>query len=157
MEETKKTYLSEEDAKELLLLDLCGRIPYYPRFHYTKRGGFSASLDKDYDGMVIGYYCNLVVSNGGDFCLERCKLYLRPMESMTEKERTELISIISDETTSFGKFIQEGHGLNRDGLHMFWKEKELNWLNSHHFDFRGLIKKGLALEAPKEMYMSEQY
>jgi hypothetical protein len=28
----------------------------------------------------------------------------------------------------------------------------IDWLNKHHFDYRGLIKKGLALEAPKDMY-----
>jgi hypothetical protein len=28
----------------------------------------------------------------------------------------------------------------------------LDWLNAHHFDYRGLIEKGLALEAPKGMY-----
>ena len=27
-----------------------------------------------------------------------------------------------------------------------------DWLNAHHFDYRGLIEKGLALEAPKELY-----
>ena len=28
----------------------------------------------------------------------------------------------------------------------------IDWLNAHHFDYRGLIEKGLALEAPKDMY-----
>jgi hypothetical protein len=27
-----------------------------------------------------------------------------------------------------------------------------DWLNAHHFDYRGLIEKGLALEAPEGMY-----
>ena len=30
--------------------------------------------------------------------------------------------------------------------------KQIDWLNAHYFDYRGLIEKGLALEAPKEMY-----
>ena len=30
--------------------------------------------------------------------------------------------------------------------------KVFDWLNSRHFDYRGLIKKGLALEAPEDMY-----
>ena len=29
---------------------------------------------------------------------------------------------------------------------------DVDWLNKHHFDYRGLIEKGLALEAPKNMY-----
>jgi hypothetical protein len=36
----------------------------------------------------------------------------------------------------------DGDGLN----HLY------DWLNAHHFDYRGLIEKGLALEAPKDMY-----
>ena len=28
----------------------------------------------------------------------------------------------------------------------------IDWLNAHHFDYRGLIEKGLALEAPEGMY-----
>jgi hypothetical protein len=31
----------------------------------------------------------------------------------------------------------------------------LDWLLAHHFDFRGLIEKGLALEAPDGMYKTE--
>ena len=32
---------------------------------------------------------------------------------------------------------------------------EVDWLNEHHFDYRGLIPMGLALEAPKGMYKTE--
>jgi hypothetical protein len=28
----------------------------------------------------------------------------------------------------------------------------IDWLNAHHFDHRHLIEKGLAIEAPKDMY-----
>ena len=31
-------------------------------------------------------------------------------------------------------------------------DKIVDWLNSHHFDYRGLIEKGLALPAPEGMY-----
>ena len=31
----------------------------------------------------------------------------------------------------------------------------MDWLNAHHFDYRGLIPMGLALEAPEEMYKTE--
>lgn len=30
-----------------------------------------------------------------------------------------------------------------------------DYLNAHHFDYRGLIEKGLALEAPEDMYKNE--
>ena len=37
-------------------------------------------------------------------------------------------------------------------LHWLETVDSIDWLNAHHFDFRGLIEKGLALEAPKGMY-----
>ena len=54
------------------------------------------------------------------------KPYLRPMSSMTEEEKKEY------EFKSFAEM--------------------LDWLLEHHFDFRGLIDKGSALEAPEGMY-----
>lgn len=32
----------------------------------------------------------------------------------------------------------------------------IDWLNKNHFDYRGLIEKGLAIEAPKDMYKNQQ-
>jgi hypothetical protein len=34
----------------------------------------------------------------------------------------------------------------------YWKVGTIDFFNAHHFDYRGLIEKGLALEAPKGMY-----
>ena len=59
-----------------------------------------------------------------------CKPYLRPMSSMTEEEEKEY-SLFS---------------LSRNNI------KCIDWLNEHHFDYRYLINKGLAIEAPEGMY-----
>jgi len=32
---------------------------------------------------------------------------------------------------------------------------DADWYNAHHFDYRGLIEKGLAIEAPEGMYKTE--
>ena len=53
--------------------------------------------------------------------------YLRPMSSMTEEER---------------KYLQK----------LPFPYDFVDWLNAHHFDYRNLIEKGLALEATTEMY-----
>jgi hypothetical protein len=58
-------------------------------------------------------------------------VYLRPMSSMTEEEWKEYNQVI-------GK--------------SFSFTDEVDWLNAHHFDYRGLIEKGLALESPEGMY-----
>lgn len=68
----------------------------------------------------------------GGFLLDECEIkpFLRPMSSMTEEEENEYESLIA--------------------WHKEWEVTD--WLNSHHFDYRGLIEKGLALEAPEDMY-----
>ncbi len=58
--------------------------------------------------------------------------YLRPMSSMTREERAFYFAIDESSATC------------------------IDWLNARHFDYRGLIEKGLALEAPEEMYNSSQ-
>ena len=61
------------------------------------------------------------------------KPYLRPMSSMTKEE------------------LEEFHNYtNVDPI--LWLYYSIDWLNAHHFDYRGLIPKGLAIEAPKGMY-----
>ena len=118
-----------QEEKQLLLAVLCARLPYGVKFHYTKHP--QSNIDQDCNGTAIGYYCNLIVSaNDKDFCVDRCKLYLRPMSSMTEEERQEYGLVLCDELSI----------------------NQYDWLNKNHFDYRGLIEKGLALEAPEGMY-----
>ena len=75
------------------------------------------------------------------------KPYLRPMSSMTEEEKEE---------------FQAFHCI--DGWHPYFYqqmcnipnlENMFNWLNAHHFDYRGLIPMGLALEATEGTYKTE--
>ena len=68
------------------------------------------------------------------------KLFLRPMSSMTEEEKREYNSF------SLGEDWASNPYMSVPVFHV------LDWLNSHHFDYRGLIEKGLALEAPEGMY-----
>ena len=70
------------------------------------------------------------------------KPYLRLMSSMTEKEYNEL------------KNISSYYGLAPfEDIHNWTSNYNLiDWLNAHHFDYRALIPKGLALEAKEEMY-----
>lgn len=59
----------------------------------------------------------------------RIKPYLRPMSNITEKEK--------QERYKFSAF---------NNIEVF------DWYNAHHFDYRGLIEMGLAIEAPEGMY-----
>ena len=77
------------------------------------------------------------------------KPYLRPMSSMTEEEKKE-----------YNQFVKGIHGLDGRVTPLnFCEERDLckcfDWLNAHHFDYRGLIEKGLAIEAPEDMYKNK--
>ena len=135
--------------KQILLVDLCARLPYGVIFQF---GGKECHLleninySKD-DGFVL--------LNG--LLFSDCKLYLRPMSSMTEEEFNELAAATelqydqlelmdwgNDKTLEF--YLEE--------IPQYCVIKVFDWLNAHHFDYRGLIEKGLALEAPEDMYNS---
>ena len=71
-------------------------------------------------------------------CSDNFKPYLRPMSSMTEEEEIEY-----DATFATIK-MADGH---YDSTMTY---KSFDWLNAHHFDYRGLIEKGLAIEVTEE-------
>ena len=64
--------------------------------------------------------------------------YLRPMSSMTEEERKEY-ELLANHciVTSIGFIHLESAPL-------------IDWLNSRHFDYRGLIERGFAIEVTEE-------
>jgi hypothetical protein len=70
------------------------------------------------------------------------KPYLRPMSSMTEEDRQEYDS-------------KRKHICDDYNRYCFDSIESIDWLNAHHFDYRGLIEKGLAIEAPEDMYKTE--
>lgn len=118
-----------QEEKELLLKDLCSRVLYRPK------GVFLHKLYDPEEVEVIGYSGKWVeVHRKGDFDeipIELVRLYLRPMSSMTEEEKKEYNEMFYWKCTDYEK---------------------VDWLNSRHFDYRGLIPMGLALEAPDDMY-----
>lgn len=114
------------ENKELLLKDLCARLPYKTKICIIRESG--EEIDADLTTSAIIYFIMWTV-----------KPYLRPMSSMTEEELSKFMTFKSHIRESECKF----HIANYDMI---------DWLNSHHFDYRGLIEKGLALEAPEGMY-----
>lgn len=119
--------MTQED-KQLLLVDLCGRLPYGVKCNVYSRIGVLVGLN-DY-GAEIDY------GNGEDTTCEIkfCKPYLRPMSSMTVEEKNEY----------YKTFRTEPYG---SGIGFIYVEsaESFDWLNAHYFDYRGLIQKGLAI------------
>lgn len=129
-----------QQEKQLLLKDLCARLPYRLKFQsYHSECGIEGKGTFDFE---IGDDATL--SKLKDLCESgNNKPYLRPMSSMTKKERKEYDKLIANCLYDAEAYFFENYNRLYD------------WLLSHHFDYRGLIEKGLALEAPKDMYKTE--
>lgn len=142
--------MTDEDRK-LLLIDLCARLPYHVKVGFTKKDISPKRIinynvctqdleteDEIQTGTCVSRYI---------FTITDYRPYLRPMSSMTKEEEAELKRLGVDNLGSEGLFSWATEARYGD----FWFRIE-DWLLSHHFDYRDLIKKGLALEATEEMY-----
>lgn len=134
-----------QEDKQLLFVDLSSRLPYRVKcFHPHGVGELDSIEVKDYGIHVI-----FKTPDDNYYSIEDCKPYLRPLSSMTEEEyddmfrqlysaQEEIFRNCSD-TDTIGKLIANDM-------------VRYDWLNKNMFDYRGLIEKGLALEASEEMY-----
>ena len=122
--------MTRED-RELLLKDLGGRLPYgvkildIPANVVGKLFLISTTDTVQYE----------TTDDTGVQTLYNIKPYLFPLSSMTEEEQRTLDSMCNG--------VEMVSRLS--GLKMF--DKAFNWLNENHFDYRGLIEKGLAIDA----------
>ena len=136
-----------KEEKELLVKDLCGRLPYWPDVKTTdKDKGYIIGIDNTEEGVFHVHILEDGDSYTCDMPIENFKPYLRPMSSMTEEERR----YISDKC---GFSIS---GPIRNECELIMPVLAADWLidfyNEHHIDYRGFIEKGIALKAPENMY-----
>ena len=118
-----------QENKELLLKDLCARLPY------------NTIVKTNTDNINVSFtWLELKKLVNGDKFM--CKPYLRPMSSMTEEEKVQLSQYACIGEDLNGEFIDE---VQRKDCAAY-----IDWLNAHHFDYRGLIEKGLAIEVTEE-------
>ena len=140
--------MTKED-KQLLLKDLCGRLPY------GVIGLYSWKNREPYNRELTGSLFDELKSSWDSTEDSQFLPYLRPMSSMTEEEKKELkfMCDIGPETLTDSSWINGEFGLS-----VIYKNKAsicvdvIDWLNKKMFDFRGLIPKGLAEIAPEGMY-----
>lgn len=133
-----------QEEKELLIKDLCARIPY--------------EVQCEIGGLQHGPY-TFTGNDVEDLIAGRTfKPYLRHMSSMTEEERNFVNNEFFHNSDNFqiddvGEMYTESQPFESIyTLSLKIQSKYFDWLNKKMFDYRGLIEKGLALEAPKEMY-----
>jgi len=134
----------KQKDKQLLLQDLCSRLPYGVKININscieeqnQMQLFDVNLEIETIGVKNEKWAFRAIPIVDDEDKTKViKPYLRSMSKLTDKEVYEWHKI-----TSGQRWITFTHA-----------KSCFNWLNKHHVDYRGLIKKGLALEAPKGMY-----
>ncbi len=141
-----------EQEKQLLKKALCAILPYKLHCRVFRLNGDIKENDDILYG-VIGDNA-VTLKSDKDECLiyYQIKPYLRPMESLTKEERIEIGKAIQkDRINPSGEIKEEGS----DNLLLCTVRQStnlLNWMNSNHIDYCGLIPMGLALPAPEGMY-----
>ena len=165
-----------QEEKTLLLKDLCARLPYGVKVYnttfkeptiktlYGKISSDEFLMEETYTGVGV---------DGDDFGpfnkrhytghIDFIKPYLRPMSSMTEEEMQKLERLINeklnrntdeedDEWTPWVLHDTTGIKNSIGGERFYFDDMSFiyDWLNAHHFDYRGLIEKGLAIKVTEE-------
>lgn len=141
-----------QEEKQLLLKDLCARIPYGLKAT-TKSSCWAGVYDVEgYKNNRIYLDCPVYDEGDDEWLVESVVPYLRPMSSMTKEERAEMgTAIQKDRIEPYGEIKNCGE----DNLLLCTIRQSTNlqdWLNKKMFDYRGLIPMGLALETTEEMY-----
>lgn len=128
----------KQEDKQLLLVDLCARLPYGVKVQVTK---VPIGLSKD---ETLTYNRMYSLDESDEYIT--IKPYLRPLSSMTEEESSELSNIISEWFDKELFYLTEEPFLEYALAKIDYSinPQLFDWLNAHHFDYRGLIAKGLA-------------
>ena len=107
--------------KELLLLDLCARLPYNVKVLYNNEVFNVDYISAIYEEIKLDIPDNYTIN------ISEVKPYLFPLSSMTEEQKSQY------------NFYSRVAFADVSLL--------IDWLNKNYFDYRGLIKKGLAIDA----------
>ena len=119
-----------QENKELLLKDLCARLPYNVicQVEFKENGKYNSKVM-----LLSGIFTDeaYFTTKGGSIYSNEYKPYLFPMSSMTDEQKQEYQHITE-------RWMYDSSYSISDSI---------DWLNVHHFDYRGLIEKGLAIDA----------
>ncbi len=122
------------EEKDLLRKDLCARLAYGVIVSVTDGTiKFNAYVESvSYKNIQVSPVSDSNFTAYAFYKISEIKPYLRPMSSMTKEEKNE----------HFGRTMT---------IDIVQTSKEvIEWLLERHFDFRGLIEKGLAIAVTEE-------
>lgn len=111
----------KQEDKELLLKDLCARLPHGIKAQILNQ----ENIQKD---VVISVGNIPYIPNLGKGWFKECKPYLFPLSSMTDEQKREEYEICKEYIIGYESDL-------------------IDFYNRNHIDYRGLIPKGLAIDA----------
>ncbi len=130
------------EHKNLLLKDLCARLPY---------GVKVQSTFYNCDGTIWKYENEILTAGLLVYKIDRYKPYLFPLSSMTEEQKEEISKRYNYHNHYEGcveiTYHSQGYWDDDTSCNLqdyLWLE---DWYNKNHFDYRGLIPMGLANDA----------
>ena len=114
--------MTQED-KELLLKDLCARLPCNVKVLYNNEVFNVDYISAIYEEIKLDIPDNYTIN------ISEVKPYLFPLSSMTEEQKSQYNFYLTRIVFAYDASLL------------------IDWLNKNHFDYRGLIEKGLAIDA----------
>ena len=133
-----------QEQKELLLRDICARLPYKPIVQIDNCGiwnlrGIDHDDSAELRDRVIVWHGETYPSSKNSFPITDCKPYLFPLSNMNDNEelKKEFDGLIELELKAISDEIAPTQAT----------EFEVDFYNKHHIDWRGLIPMGLAIDA----------
>ena len=133
----------KQEEKDLLLKDLCARVPYGVKVKFKTNGiienkeNFIYNEDGEYEYITNGksYLTLDIIKALSNNYLDEIKPYLFPLTNMTDEQK-EIYCQLQQ------RVIYNSKGFVTEDVMNF-----INWCYENHLDINDLIPKGLAIDA----------
>ena len=129
-----------QEDKELLLKDLCARTSYGVKVQYMNNI-FVIDYVSSYEEVKLDTSDNWTVG------VSEVKPYLLPLSSMTDQQQEELEQEHSKDEMLYIECLERTAKGDNSMRGKVITHYAMDWCNKNHFDYRGLIEKGLAIDA----------
>lgn len=129
-----------QEDKKLLLKDLCARLPYGVIVATPKGRGYVCDINLTIFDYELGVNINPIIRD--TFSINDVKPYLLPMSSMTEEQKKEYNNLqcyVPIYYYEYKELVEE--------IELHPTLESFEYLYKNHFDYRGLITMGLAIDA----------
>lgn len=134
-----------QEQKDLLLKDLCGRLTYGVKVKFgDSKPALLTVIEHDEFGWQIGSEDEF---GGMITIIDNVKPYLFPLSSMTEEQYNEMQTISGKDCMEHMEIEKEWRN-NSPFTHLpLYQHRVIEFFHKYHFDYRGLIPMGLAINA----------